>query len=77
MTKTLTIGEAQSQLAQLLEEATSGTEIILTDGKTLRVRLVPLEASPKRRIAGLHPGSMTTTDDFDAPLSDEFWTGKS
>jgi antitoxin (DNA-binding transcriptional repressor) of toxin-antitoxin stability system len=76
MTKTMTIGEAQSQLAELLQEATDGIEVILTDGKTLRVRLVPLEVSIKKRVAGLHLGSMTTTDDFDAPLPEEFWTGK-
>lgn len=31
----------------------------------------------KRRVLGLHPGSMRMSDDFDAPLSDEFWLGKS
>jgi hypothetical protein len=30
-----------------------------------------------RRIAGLHPGAMTMADDFDAPLPDEFWVGRS
>ena len=28
------------------------------------------------RIEGLHRGSMVTTDDFDAPLPDEFWLGE-
>ena len=31
----------------------------------------------RKRILGLHPGSMWMSDDFDAPLSDEFWLGKS
>lgn len=31
----------------------------------------------RKRILGLHPGSMRMSDDFDAPLPDEFWFGKS
>ena len=34
-------------------------------------------AQKKKRILGLHPGSMQMSDDFDAPLPDEFWLGKS
>ena len=31
----------------------------------------------RKRILGLHPGSMRMSADFDAPLPDEFWLGKS
>ena len=31
----------------------------------------------KKRVLGLHPGSMRMSDDFDAPLPEEFWLGKS
>ena len=31
----------------------------------------------RKRILGLHPGSMWMSYDFDAPLPDEFWLGKS
>ncbi len=31
----------------------------------------------KKRIMGLHAGSMRMSDDFDAPLPDEFWLGES
>jgi antitoxin (DNA-binding transcriptional repressor) of toxin-antitoxin stability system len=75
MTKTMTIDEAQTQLAELLVEAAAGHDIILTDGKALRVRLVPIAAAQAPRIAGLHAGSMTMTADFDLPLPDEFWAG--
>lgn len=27
------------------------------------------------RVGGLNPGSITTTEDFDEPLPDEFWLG--
>jgi hypothetical protein len=26
------------------------------------------------RVAGLHPGAIWTSDDFDEPLPDDFWT---
>jgi hypothetical protein len=31
----------------------------------------------KERVAGLHVGAMVTAQDFDAPIADEFWMGKS
>ena len=31
----------------------------------------------RKRILGLHAGSMRMSDDFDAPLPDEFWFGSS
>jgi antitoxin (DNA-binding transcriptional repressor) of toxin-antitoxin stability system len=75
MTKTVAIADAQHQLAELVAQAVAGTEIILTDGDTIKIRLVPVSPQPRRRTPGLHQGSMTTTDDFDAPLDDDFWTG--
>jgi len=49
----------------------SGVEWILTDGMTPVARLVPISA----RIAGMHPGAIWTSPDFDEPLPDVFWTG--
>jgi antitoxin (DNA-binding transcriptional repressor) of toxin-antitoxin stability system len=74
-TKAIDIRDAQHQLAELLQEAAAGVDIVIVDGQQPRARLVPVEPTNSRRIAGLHPGSMTTTPDFDAPLPDEFWTG--
>ena len=33
-------------------------------------------APPRERVAGLHPGAIVMSPDFDAPLPDEFWLGK-
>lgn len=30
---------------------------------------------PRERMAGLHPGAIVMSPDFDAPLPDEFWLG--
>lgn len=32
-------------------------------------------AQPMERKAGLHVGAIWTSDDFDEPLPDKFWTG--
>jgi len=73
-TKTVDVHEAQAHLVELLSLVTAGTEIILTEGSTPLARIVPMtEATP--RVAGLHPGAIWTSKDFDEPLPEEFWTG--
>lgn len=74
-TQTVTLQEAQTRLAELLTLAQMGNEIIIADGNKPLARLVPIAAAkPKRRIAGLQRGKIWMSDDFDAPLPDEFWT---
>jgi prevent-host-death family protein len=74
-TKTIEIQEAQHQLADLLDEVAAGTEIILTEDHQPPARLVPITPPIMRRVPGLHPDAMIASEDFDAPLSDDFWTG--
>lgn len=74
-TKTVDIREAQENLSELLSLALAGTEVILTRDKTPVAKLVPIGIGGMPRIAGLHRGMIWTSDDFDAPLPDEFWTG--
>lgn len=74
--QTVTIDEARNQFADLLAIASQGGEAIITqDGKPL-ARLVPIVQPKKKRVAGLNRGSIWTSDDFDEPLPDEFWTGQ-
>ncbi|MCL4708993.1 type II toxin-antitoxin system prevent-host-death family antitoxin [bacterium] len=76
-TQTVTLKDAQTRLAELLTLAQAGNEIIIADGNKPLARLVPIAAAkPKRRIAGLQRGKIWMSDDFDAPLPDEFWTGE-
>jgi antitoxin (DNA-binding transcriptional repressor) of toxin-antitoxin stability system len=72
--KTVDIHEAQAHLAELLSVVTAGTEIILTEGRTPLARIVPMEGAPTPRVAGLHLGAIWTSEDFDEPLPEEFWT---
>jgi antitoxin (DNA-binding transcriptional repressor) of toxin-antitoxin stability system len=75
MATTIDIRELPARLEEVLAQAASGGEAILTDGATPRARIVPLAgASP--RVAGLHAGAIQAAPDFDAPLPDDFWAGQ-
>ena len=73
MTTTIDFETTQTPLAELVSLVMSGSEVILAQGEKPLVRLVPMTAE---RISDLHPGAMIISDDFDAPLPDEFWLGK-
>jgi prevent-host-death family protein len=73
-TTTIEIKDAQGRFAELVSLAAGGTEVVLTENSVPRARLIP-EPTPKQRIPGLHAGSTWVSDDFDAPLPDDFWTG--
>ena len=42
----------------------------------LAVSTTEAEKPKKPRVLGLHPGAFQPSDDFDAPLPDEFWLGE-
>ena len=73
--KTVDVHEAQMHLVELLRLVTAGTEIIVMDGGTPLARIVPATGATAPRIAGLHAGASSTSEDFDNPLPDEFWVG--
>ncbi len=66
-TTTVDIHELPTRFAEVVSLAASGTEVIVTEGDIPRARLVPLPIN-QTRIAGLHAGTIRTTDDFDEPL---------
>jgi prevent-host-death family protein len=67
MAKVLNLYEAKSQLSSLVEEAASGTEIIIAKAGVPRARLVPIKATVRRRPGG-SKGRIRIAKDFDAPL---------
>ena len=73
-TKTVDVHKAQTQLVELLSLVAAGTEIILTEGSTPLARIVPMAGAANPRVAGLHPDAIWTSEDFDEPLPEEFWT---
>jgi prevent-host-death family protein len=74
LTRTVDIREAQTNLQDLLSLVREGAEIVLTEGATPLARLVPISASTLPRTPGLHKGAIWTSEDFDAPLPESFWT---
>lgn len=73
-TMTIELHEIQPRLPELLPLINAGAEIIVTQAQTPVLRLAPLPATQKPRVAGLHAGMGWVSDDFDDPLPDEFWT---
>jgi prevent-host-death family protein len=71
--KTVSAGEAQARLGELLKLVRDGHEVVISDGDNAVARLVPVR--PKRRIAGLTRGAVHMSPDFDEPLPDSFWLG--
>lgn len=68
LTKTVDLSEAQTSLRELLSLVLEGTEVILTEGQTPIVRLLPIESETTQRTPGLHLGAISTSDDFDRQL---------
>ena len=75
MTKIIDVKDSKLPLSELLLLVEQEAEVILTSNNEPRARV--LRVTKKRpRIAGLHQGAMTMSDDFDLPLADEFWMGE-
>jgi antitoxin (DNA-binding transcriptional repressor) of toxin-antitoxin stability system len=72
---TIDIRDGQPQLSNLLDLMAAGDEVLIVEGDKQQARLVPIVASKKERVAGLTPGAIWISDDFDDPLPDEFWLG--
>jgi len=73
--KTIDVRETQMSLKELLALVCEGAEIIFTEDSIPLARLTSMMDSMNPRVSGLHEGSMWISDDFDEPLSEEFWTG--
>ena len=68
MTFMLNVHEAQAQLAQLLERARQGEEIIIAEAGRPVACLVLIDRPTAPRVPGSAAGQVVIADDFDAPL---------
>ena len=74
-TLSIDVADLPARLAEVLEVARNGTEVVVTDAADPVVKLVSV-GKPGRVIFGMHPGAMTPRADFDDPLTeDEFLRG--
>lgn len=60
-TETIDVAEAQAHLKELVHRVREGLQVILSENEKPVARILPV--SP--RVAGLDPGSIWTSDDFD------------
>jgi antitoxin (DNA-binding transcriptional repressor) of toxin-antitoxin stability system len=69
--KPVTIHAAKTNLSRLIAAACAGEEVVIARGKTLVVRLVPIDTpEPKRRFGSMR-GKLRVTEAFFEPLPDE------
>lgn len=74
MTKTVSVQEAETQLDALIDLAEQGEEVVIAKNNQAKVRLVPLAVKRKeQRVFGQHRGQAWISEDFDAPLPEDFW----
>ncbi len=74
--QTIDLLKTPTDLKKLLSFVNKGEEILLTEGSKPVARVLPMFTSEAARVPGLHAGAIWMSDDFDAPLSDEFWMGQ-
>ncbi|MBK1990063.1 hypothetical protein A0J48_021465 [Sphaerospermopsis aphanizomenoides BCCUSP55] len=77
-------GKTVSLLEELLDAVQEGDEVEVlistlerNDHNLLKLAVVPIHHQQKQDQPGLHLGAISTSDDFDEPLPDEFWFGES
>ena len=75
LTKQVDLRKSQINLHDLLTLVQEGNEVVLTEGANPLARVIPITPSSTPRMAGLHPGAIQTSEDFDEPLPEEFWVG--
>jgi prevent-host-death family protein len=67
----ISVAQASEHLAQFIDAALKGEEIIITQGDRPVVKLAPLQVTPKLRPQfGSATGLLVMSDDFDEPLED-------
>ncbi|HEX2165036.1 MAG TPA: type II toxin-antitoxin system Phd/YefM family antitoxin [Thermoanaerobaculia bacterium] len=68
--KTVNMHEAKTRLSRLVDEATSGEEVVIARAGRPLVRLVPIAEARSPRRLGTAAGQVRIADDFDEPLDD-------
>ncbi len=72
--KTFEITQLSENLIDLLSDIHGGTEVLLTREGVPLAKVMPLPVKPPVfPQVGLNYGAMVMSDDFDAPLPDDFW----
>ena len=68
--QTVTMEEAKTRLAKLIEAAFAGEEVFISKNQELSVRLVPQAAKVRKRQFGSAKGLISMASEFEEPLED-------
>lgn len=69
--KTVNVHEAKTHLSKLLNQVSSGEEIIIAKSGTPVARLVPVRKKPAKRISGTAKGKVILENAFFEPLPED------
>ena len=76
-TMTVSVKDAQAQFLELLDLVSMGNRVVIQKDEEPLAEIVGIRSPKKgKRVAGLNRGTAWVSDDFDAPLPDEFWLGE-
>lgn len=73
--KIVDVHDTETSLSELVSLALKGNDVIIAENEKPLVRLIPISESKQLRTPGLNRGEIWTSEDFDEPLTDSFWTG--
>lgn len=71
MATTVNVHEAKTQLSKLIEKATNGEDIIIAKAGKPAVRLVKVEAEPRKSRLGFMRGQFRVPEDIKTPFKEE------
>ena len=78
MTEIVDVAEAEATLAQLIDRALAGEDVVIARNGTPLVRLVPVPIKAEPRVAGRSKGRIWIAPDFDEMSEEELkdWGGR-
>lgn len=76
MKTVVNVHDAKTRLSELLARVAAGEEIVIAKANKPVARLVALEQQRGPRTFGAHRQKIWLSEDFNAPLGDEFWAGE-
>ena len=74
---TVTLDDAAIQLSELVARASEGEEIVIEKDEHPLAKLVPFAGVTSEREFGQFRGRVHMSEDFEEPLPDDFWLGRS
>jgi prevent-host-death family protein len=74
-TRNIDINDVKDNFQDLVLQAEQGDEIIITKENKPIAKLISLHEE-EERMPGLNKGEIWMSDDFDKPLSEDYWMGK-